>query len=221
MLKRVALIAGVIAVALAAVAAAAVFGVSRHELASLRAAEAKAKPLSPVVKAALLANDPALIAKADFSLRALIPSTRKVARCAPTTAFLVVRNVTPRMRSLHWHVKTTIATAIVTYAFTPDQLLRIYAHDAYFGKVGGVQVYGVEPASAAYFRKRSGDLTPAEAAMLVGILPSPNRLSPFQHPARAMERRDRVLTQMLRRGHINEREFRIAIAEPLPSMPGA
>lgn len=206
MLKRVALIAGVIAVALAAVAAAGVFGVTRQELASLRAAEKKAKPLSPVVKAALLANDPALTAKAGGS---------------PTTAFLVVRNVTPRMRPLRWQIETAITSAVVTYAFTPDQLLRIYAHDAYFGKVGGVQVYGVEPASAAYFRKHSRDLTPAEAAMLVGILPSPNRLSPFQHPARAMERRDRVLTQMFRRGNISEREFRSAIAEPLPSMPGA
>lgn len=104
--------------------------------------------------------------------------------------------------------------------FTPEDLLRIYAHEVYFGKVNGVQVYGFDAASGAYFRKTPRDLTAAEGALLVTMLPHPNAFSPFRHPARAIERRNRVLEEMRRRGYLDERQFTAGIAEALP-LPGA
>lgn len=219
-LKRGLLVVATGILALAATGAAAVWMISRHEVAYLRAARAKSQPVTATVKAAFVANDPGFLAAPRLSLRSLFRSVSHVQGCESTTAFALVRTLTPRHRMLLWHIDTTVTTAVVAHLFTPDDLLRIYAQEAYFGKVNGMQVYGVEAASAAYFRKTSRDLTPAEAALLIALLPSPNAFSPFSHAARATERRNRVLTRMLGRGYINEGQFRAGIAEPLP-VPGS
>lgn len=219
-LKRVLLVVTTGILALAVVGAAAVCTIARQEVAYLRAARAKSKPVTSTVKAAFLANDSDLLTTPRVSLRALFRSVSHVRGCGPTMALVLVRTITPRRCMLRWHIETAVTTAVVAHVFTPEDLLQIYAHEAYFGKVNGVQVYGVEGASAAYFRKTSRDLTPAEAALLIALLPSPNAFSPFSHAARAIERRNRLLTQMLRRGYINVRQFRAGIAEPLP-VPGA
>ena len=62
-------------------------------------------------------------------------------------------------------------------------------------------------------------LTIAEAAMIGGMIRSPNVYSPLKFPARAMERRNRILERMLRLRLINEHEFRATVAEPLRTMP--
>lgn len=219
-LRRVLLGAATATLALAVFGAATVWVIARHAVGYLRAAHAKSTPVTSTVRAAFLANDPALLTATRFSLRSLSRSVSHGRGCAPTIAFVLVRNLTPHHRMLRWHIETTIATAVVTYLFTPEELLRIYAHEAYFGKVNGMQVYSVDAASAAYFSKPARDLAPAEAAMLIAMLPSPNMLSPFDHAARAIERRNRLLTQMLRRGYIDEDQFRAGIAESLP-VPGA
>lgn len=106
--------------------------------------------------------------------------------------------------------------AVATSSFTPEELLRIYARTVYLGNVNGVEVHGFEAASGAYLHKAPHDLTPADAALLVAMLPHPNAFSPFVHPARVLARRNRVLTEMHRRGYLDNRQLRAAIAEPLP-----
>jgi hypothetical protein len=207
------------AVAAFVVAAGAIIG--HEEVATLRAIAHQAKPVPRSIARAMLTNDPDLFSERHFSARRFSPSGRGVGRCAPTTAFLVVRTISPLRRALWSHIETWIVTAVVTHTFAPDELLRIYAHEAYFGRVNGVDLYGIESASAAYFGKTARDLTTAEAALLVSILPSPNALSPFTEPARAVQRRRRVLEQMARRGYINEHEFRGAVLQPLPARSGA
>lgn len=219
--KRTVLIASSLTLVLAVITAAAIWAVARHEVADLRAAHAKSKQVAPIFMAALLATEPSLLDTHRLSLGSFIRAFPYRSGCAPTLAFRLVRSVASQeQRMWRWHVDTAITTVIVTYIFTPEDMLRIYAREVYFGEVNGIQLYGLEAAARGYLRKTPSDLTAGEAALLVAMLPYPNAFSPFRHPARATERRNRVLAEMRRRGYLDESRFRAATAEALP-LPGA
>jgi penicillin-binding protein 1A len=75
--------------------------------------------------------------------------------------------------------------------------------------------YGVEAASEFFFSKPIKDLTLGEAALLAGLPQSPARLSPVEHPDRALQRRNHVLGRMLEEKYITAEEAASAQAEPL------
>ena len=207
------------AVAIVAVAAVAIVAISHDEVARLRAIEAKAGPVPAAVQRALLTTDPVLFDRPRPSLLWLrgVCAPGRVIACGATTQLLLARMVTKSRRMLRWHLETAVVGAVISYTFTGDEVLRIYANEAYFGSIEGAPVVGVERASQAYFGKQSRDLSHAEAAMLVGILPSPNSLSPFDAPARALERRNGVLRNMHRLGYITQREYESSVAEAGPA----
>jgi penicillin-binding protein 1A len=94
---------------------------------------------------------------------------------------------------------------------TKDEILTHYMNRIYFGS----GLFGIETASQAYFAKPAADLHLAEAALLAGIIRSPNRLSPFRDPQGALEQRNIVLRQMEEQGYISARQRSEAQAEPL------
>jgi penicillin-binding protein 1A len=59
--------------------------------------------------------------------------------------------------------------------FTKQQILELYVNRIYFG----AGCYGVETASQAYFGKNASKLNLSEAALLAGLIRSPNRFSPL------------------------------------------
>jgi penicillin-binding protein 1A len=82
--------------------------------------------------------------------------------------------------------------------YTKDQILLMYLNFAYFGH----GCFGVEAAARYYFDKPASALDVGEAAMLVGIIPNPNRYSPLDSPALARARLRTVLGRMVRRGYL-------------------
>src|SRR5438094_3846530 len=60
--------------------------------------------------------------------------------------------------------------------FTKQQILELYINRIYFG----TGCYGVETASQAYFGESASKLNLPEAALLAGLIRSPNRLSPLK-----------------------------------------
>ena len=77
-------------------------------------------------------------------------------------------------------------------SYSKDQILEFYANRIYFGS----GVYGLETASQAYFGKPSADLALSEAALLAGLIRSPNRYSPRTNMEGAVTQRDEVLDRM-------------------------
>src|SRR5699024_9754368 len=59
------------------------------------------------------------------------------------------------------------------------------------------------------------DLDVAEAAMIAGLVQSPNRYNPYRHHDRALDRRKYVLRRMYEEGHINEGLYREALESPI------
>ena len=77
--------------------------------------------------------------------------------------------------------------------FTKQQILELYINRIYFGS----GCYGVETASQAYFGKNASKLNLSEAALLAGLIRSPNRFSPLKNPKSAAIQRDAVLDRMV------------------------
>jgi penicillin-binding protein 1A len=77
--------------------------------------------------------------------------------------------------------------------FTKQQILELYVNRIYFGS----GCYGVETASQAYFGKNASKLNLSEAALLAGLIRSPNRFSPLKNPKGAAVQRDAVMDRMV------------------------
>jgi penicillin-binding protein 1A len=81
----------------------------------------------------------------------------------------------------------------IEHQFTKQQILELYVNRIYFG----TGCYGVETASQAYFGKSALKLNLPEAALLAGLIRSPNRFSPLKNPEGAKTERNAVLDRMV------------------------
>jgi penicillin-binding protein 1A len=117
--------------------------------------------------------------------------------------------------------------------WTKQKILTQYLNTVYFGN----GAYGVESAARTYFgpdpslaaqtgqdpnadRKgppQAADVTPAQAALLAGVIASPSAYDPTQHPRHARARRDEVLKRMVEQKMITPTEYREGIATTPPT----
>jgi membrane peptidoglycan carboxypeptidase len=93
-------------------------------------------------------------------------------------------------------------------------LLLSYLNRVYLG-VG----WGFEDASRHYFGKTAGKLQLEEAALLVGLLPSPNGFDPCTNPQAALAARNGVLVKMVETGRVGGERARRARRQPLLLAP--
>ncbi len=92
-----------------------------------------------------------------------------------------------------------------------QDILERYLNTVYFGD----GAYGVGTAAAHFFGKAPSDLTLGESALLAGMIQSPSRTDPYDHPDAALERRRLVLSKMVELGWITQGEAEAADQEPL------
>ncbi|MEL6900787.1 MAG: transglycosylase domain-containing protein, partial [Cyanobacteria bacterium J06606_4] len=109
-----------------------------------------------------------------------------------------------------------VALKLETF-FSKDALMLLYLNRVYLGN----NLYGFEDASQFYFGKSAGELSIAEAATLVGILPAPNAFNPVQDYQAAVEYRDRVIERMVALGMISAEEGRRARRSRIEISPKA
>jgi len=103
---------------------------------------------------------------------------------------------------LSWHIRMH---------FSQQQIFTIYANRAYFG-TGAI---GVENASRQFFHKDADALSIEEAALIAGLLRAPNYFSPYKYPERALQRRNKVLEDMMAQGKLSASDAARAEATPL------
>jgi penicillin-binding protein 1C len=131
---------------------------------------------------------------------------------ASTLTMQAVRLLERRPRTLAAKL-AEIAEAIgLERRFGKDEVLGLYLTLAPFG--GNLE--GVRAASLAYFGKEPRHLSPGEAALLVALPRSPERLRPDRHPAAARAARDAVLARMHAAGVISDATFAEAREESVP-----
>ncbi len=131
---------------------------------------------------------------------------------ASTLTMQVVRLLEPHPRSLAAKLGEMAQALALERRLSKDEILDLYLTLAPFG--GNLE--GVRAASLAYFAKEPAHLTAAEAALLVALPRSPERLRPDRHPAAARAARDRVLARMAQAGVIAPETLAEARAAPVP-----
>jgi penicillin-binding protein 1B len=106
-------------------------------------------------------------------------------------------------------------SVLLEQRLSKEQIMAMYCNQIYLGQRGGFSINGFGEAARAYFDKDVSHLTLPEAAMLAGIIRSPNRYSPWTHPDRAQERRNLVLDKLVEAGQITRDAADKAEAAPL------
>jgi penicillin-binding protein 1C len=131
---------------------------------------------------------------------------------ASTLTMQSVRLLEPHPRSFVGKLREAAHALALERQISKDQVLGTYLTLAPFG--GNLE--GVRAASLAYFGKEPTRLSAAEAALLVAIPRSPERLRPDRHPDAARAARDRVLVRMAETGVISPTTLTEGRAETVP-----
>jgi penicillin-binding protein 1C len=118
---------------------------------------------------------------------------------ASTLTMQTVRLLEPHPRSLLGKLREMAEALALEHVTAKNKVLSLYLTLAPFG--GNLE--GVRAASLAYFGKEPARLSAAEAALLVAIPRSPERLRPDRHPDAARDARNRVLLRMAEAGVIS------------------
>lgn len=108
-------------------------------------------------------------------------------------------------------IREAMTAVQIERTYTKQEILAMYLNDVYFGR----GAYGIESAAQLYFDESSSDLTLSQAALLVGMLRSPGRYDPLDHPNRAEIVRNVVLRNLFDDGKISEVAYEAAKEAPL------
>ncbi len=95
--------------------------------------------------------------------------------------------------------------------YSKDQILEFYLNNIYFAN----GYYGIEAASQGYFSKSAKKLSLSEIAFLLAIPNNPSYYDPLTGKEHTLERRDRILDNMLEDGVIGTVSYQMALNEEI------
>ena len=101
--------------------------------------------------------------------------------------------------------------------YSKQEILAMYASHAPFGG----NVVGLDAATWRYFSHPASDLSWAEAATLAALPNAPSSIYPGKNREALLKKRNRILKILLEQGDISASDFKLALAEPLPTTPRA
>ncbi|WP_454050540.1 transglycosylase domain-containing protein [Cellulomonas sp. Marseille-Q8402] len=107
--------------------------------------------------------------------------------------------------------KEALLAIKIAQSETKEQILGRYLNTIYFGR----NAYGIDAAAQAYFGKPAAELDVSQAAMLAGIIPSPNNWDPAVSREKSEQRWAYVLDGMVRDGYLTQAD-RDALVFPEP-----
>ncbi len=121
----------------------------------------------------------------------------------------LAKNLFPRKRFDTFYdkvitkLKEWITAIKIERNYTKDEIIRMYFNTVDFG----ANSYGIKSAARTYFNKEPKELKLEEAALLVGMLKGTTFFSPLKNMQRALDRRNTVLSQMLRYDFITKSTY--------------
>ena len=155
-------------------------------------------------------------------------TSRKALQGGSTITQQLVKNATKKQskRTVVEKVREAALAYHLTRKWSKQKILTEYLNSIYFGN----GAYGIESAARTYFGSHpehlgcgkresrcAGELKPHEAALLAGMVASPNAYDPIAHPQAAKRRRNIVLAKMLEQGYLTRVEHERGRREPVPS----
>ena len=127
----------------------------------------------------------------------------------------LARNLFPeeigRSRTLTRKLKEAITALKIEASYYKDEILETYLNTVPFL----YNAYGSEMAARTYFDKSADKLNVLESATLIGMLKGTAYYNPVLNPERAQARRNTVLSQMVKRGKLDAKQFETLQKRPL------
>lgn len=150
--------------------------------------------------------------------RALIANLKagRTVQGGSTITQQVVKNVLlDSSRSLRRKVREFLLSLRLEQSLSKDEIFWLYLNHIYLGHAR----YGVEEAARYYFGKHARELGLDEAAILAGVIASPENYSPRRDAQKALKRRQFVMDQMLRKGFVTQAVYDQVLQMPLRLAP--
>ncbi|MGH7816178.1 MAG: PBP1A family penicillin-binding protein [Candidatus Binatia bacterium] len=119
-------------------------------------------------------------------------------------------------RTMSRKIPEAVMAVIAERKYSKQTILENYLNEIYLGQRGSQGIFGVWEAAQFYFSKPLTDLTVGETALLAGLIPAPNRLSPYKSAEAAIKRRNVVLAKLLDDKIITRKQYDAALQEKLP-----
>lgn len=109
----------------------------------------------------------------------------------------------PLLKMLIIKTKEWITAIQLERNYAKEEILTMYLNTVDFGS----NAFGIKVASKTFFNKAPADLTIEEAATLVGVLNAPSMYSPKFNPERSKEKRNVVMSQMVKYGYLTPAQY--------------
>lgn len=100
-------------------------------------------------------------------------------------------------------VKEWIIASKLEKLYTKEEILSLYLNKFDFLNLA----VGIKSAAQIYFNRSQDSLNLEQAAMLVGMAKNPAYFNPIRYPERTLQRRNVVMSQMLKYGYLSEQKF--------------
>ena len=127
----------------------------------------------------------------------------------------LARNLYPeevgRAPTLNRKLKEAITALKIEALYSKPQILETYLNTVPFL----YNAFGIEMAARTYFDKGANELDVLESATLVGMLKGTSYYNPVLNPERALQRRNIVLSQMVKREQLSAARFEVLKTRPL------
>ena len=127
----------------------------------------------------------------------------------------LARNLYPeeigRSISVTRKLKEIITALKIERAYSKKEILETYLNTVPFL----YNAFGIEMAARTYFDKPAAKLNLQESATLIGMLKGNSYYNPVTNPERAIKRRNVVLGQMRKHGHLSETTLKNLVKRPI------
>ncbi len=114
-------------------------------------------------------------------------------------------------KTIERKIKEMYITQELEKEYSKNEILEMYLNNIYYGNSS----YGIQNASKNYFGKDAKDLTLSESAVLAGLIKAPATYSPIYDLEKCTQRRNLVLSEMLKDKVITEEQYNDAINEEI------
>ncbi|MGH7916713.1 MAG: transglycosylase domain-containing protein, partial [Candidatus Binataceae bacterium] len=118
-------------------------------------------------------------------------------------------------RTFHRKFRELAIALVLEMRLSKRQILERYINDVPMGAYDGTPMFGLPVAARFLFNKDLREVTPAEAATLIGMIQAPTSYDPRRHPEQCLQRRNTVLAIMRRAGVLDQRQYLAAANQPI------
>jgi len=177
----------------------------------------KLDQMSPAIRNAVIAAEDARFFQhkgLDFKsvVRAILADVRaggSVQGGSTITQQYVKNAYVGNKENLFRKAREALVASRLERTYSKKTILERYLNAVYFGR----GAYGVEAAAKTYFDRPASDLSVSQAALLAGMIPSPAKFSPYDHPSEAEQRRQYVVGRMEAAGLIDPGAAQAAVSD--------